>query len=148
MRTLVFTLALVATTVHAGGVPSGWKTYRSEQFGWELSYPHAMELKAYLGGASADLRDAITGRVLAELELWPSDVCPRERPGTTAEGIGTERVAAVTQADGDDGASSWSTRSVSIRAWRSERIHPTSRPSEASSRRLRRSRCPIRRSSA
>ena len=106
MRTLAITLTLLATAVQAGGVPGGWKTYRSEQFGWELAYPPAMELKTYFGGASADLRDAISGSVLAELELWPSDLCPRERPGTTAEAIGTERVAAVTQADGDDGSSS------------------------------------------
>ena len=116
-------LALLATAVHAGGVPAGWKTYRSEQFGWELAYPPAMELKTYLGGASADLRDAITGSVLAELELWPSDLCPRERPGTTAEAIGTERVAAVTQADGDDGSSSCGSP-ITVRRWVSDRGVP------------------------
>jgi hypothetical protein len=106
MRTLTFTVAVLATAVHAGAVPGDWKTYRSEQFGWELAYPPAMELKTYVGGASADLRDAITGSVLAELEVWPSDLCPRERPGTTAEAIGTQRAAEVTQADGADGSSS------------------------------------------
>ena len=116
-------LALLATAVHAGCVPAGWKTYRSEQFGWELAYPPAMELKTYLGGASADLRDAITGSVLAELELWPSDLCPRERPGTTAEAIGTERVAAVTQADGDDGSSSCGSP-ITVRRWVSNRGVP------------------------
>lgn len=106
MRTVLVTLALLATALHAGSVPGDWKTYRSEQFGWELSYPPDMELRVYLGGESGELRDAKTGAPLAELELWPPDSCPRERPGTTAEAIGTERVATVTRADGDDGSSS------------------------------------------
>ncbi|MCI0635442.1 MAG: integrin alpha, partial [Actinobacteria bacterium] len=105
-RALAVSFVLVATALHAGSGPEAWKTYRSESFGWELSYPPEMELKAYFGGQSAELRDAGTGTALAELEIWPPDLCPRERPGTTAEAIGTERVAMVTQADGDDGSSS------------------------------------------
>jgi hypothetical protein len=100
------TVVLLAMVIPTGGVPRGRKTYRSEQFGWEISYPPEMELKAYLGGASAEPRHAMTGAAVAEIELWPSHLCPRERPGTTAEAIGTERVATVTQADGDDGSSS------------------------------------------
>jgi hypothetical protein len=106
MRIQLVTVALLATAAHAGSVPAGWKTYRSEQFGWELSYPPSMELKAYLGGVSADLRDATTGAALAVLEVWPPDLCPRDRPGTTAEALGTERLATLTQADGADGSSS------------------------------------------
>jgi hypothetical protein len=105
-RTLVVALVLVATAVRAGSTPDGWNTYRSEQFGWELSYPPDIQLKAYFGGQSATLLDAANGSALAELELWPSDLCPRERPGATAEAVGLERVAMVTQADGDDGSSS------------------------------------------
>jgi hypothetical protein len=47
-----------------------------------------MELKVYFGGQSAELRDATSGAALAELELWPPDLCPRDRLGTTAEAIG------------------------------------------------------------
>jgi hypothetical protein len=106
MRTIVAVLVLVAASVRAGRTPAGWKAHRSEQFGWELSYPPEMELKVYFGGQSGELRDATNGTALAELELWPPDLCPRERPGTTAEAIGLVRVATVTQADGDDGSSS------------------------------------------
>jgi len=108
-RTLVVGFALVATTVHAGSTSDGWATYRSAQFGWELSYPPQMELQTYFGGSSAELRNAATGAALAELELWPSGLCPRERVGTTAEVLGLQRVEAVTQADGDDGSSSCGT---------------------------------------
>ncbi|MGH7895774.1 MAG: hypothetical protein ACREQL_13965 [Candidatus Binatia bacterium] len=123
MRTLVVTLVLVVTAAHAGSAPEGWTTYRSEQFGWELSYPPEIELKAYFGGQSAELRDWTTGAALAELELWPSDLCPRERPGTTAEAIGMERVAMVTQADGDDGSSSCGTP-MTVRRFASDRNVP------------------------
>src|SRR5262249_23601426 len=75
-RPLAIPLAPLPATVHAGTVPRGWTTYRSEQFGWELSYPPDMELKTYLGGASGELRDAKSGTVLAELEVWPADLCP------------------------------------------------------------------------
>jgi hypothetical protein len=120
IRTLVVALAVVATAVHAGSTPEGWKTYRSEQFGWELSYPSDMELEVYFGGQSAELRDATNGAALAEFELWPPDSCPRERPGTTAEAIGMERVAMVTQADGDDGSSSCGTP-ITVRRFPSDR---------------------------
>lgn len=106
LRAATVFVLLTAAVLHAGEVPDAWKTYRSESFGWELSHPPEMELKAYFGGASAQLRDARSGAVVAELEIWPADQCPRERPGTTAEALGTERVATVTQADGADGSSS------------------------------------------
>jgi hypothetical protein len=123
IRVLVLSLALVATAVQAGSARAGWKTYRSEQFGWELSYPTDVELKAYFGGQSAELRDATSGAALAELEVWPPDLCPRERPGTTAEAIGRERVATVTQADGDDGSSSCGTP-MTVRRFSSDRDVP------------------------
>jgi hypothetical protein len=104
-RIVLVTLVLVVTAGHAMGATDGWKTFRSEQFGWEISYPPDMVLTAHFGGQSGDLRDAASGATLAELEVWPSDLCPRERPGATAEGIGMERVSLVTQADGDDGSS-------------------------------------------
>lgn len=122
-RTLVVSLVLVTTTVHAGSTRHGWKIYRSEQFGWELSCPRQMELKTYFGGQSAELRDATTGAALAELELWPPGLCPRERVGTTAEAIGMERVAAVTQTDGDDGSSSCGTPTT-VRRFTSDRQVP------------------------
>src|SRR5689334_12906700 len=106
MRALVVVLVLIAASVRAGNTPAGWKVYRSEQLGWQLSYPPEMELKVYLGGQSGELRDATNGAAIAALEVWPPDLCPRESPGTTAEAIGMERVATVTQADGDDGSSS------------------------------------------
>jgi hypothetical protein len=122
-RTLVVTFVLVATAAFAGGAPEGWNTYRSEEFGWELSYPPDMGLKVYFGGRSAELRDVPNGAALAEIELWPADLCPRERPGTTAEAIGMERVATVTQADGDDGSSSCGTP-MTARRFASDRNVP------------------------
>src|SRR5262249_39086704 len=106
MRKLLVSLLLVAAAVRAGDTPEGWKRYRSEHFGWVLSLPPEMELTVYFGGQSGELRDASNGTALADLELWPPDLCPRERPGTTAEALGMARVATVTQADGDDGSSS------------------------------------------
>lgn len=123
LRTLVVSFVLVTTTVHAGSTPDGWKIYRSDQFGWELSCPPQMELRTYFGGQSAELRDATTGAALAEIELWPSGLCPRERVGTTAEAIGMERVAMVTQADGDDGSSSCGTP-MTVRRFTSDRQVP------------------------
>jgi len=113
LRTIAAVVALAATA-HA----SGWTTYRSERFGYELSYPPGLELRVFLDGASGELRDAATDATVLTLELWPVDVCPRERPGTTAKGLGIERAIAVTQADGD-GSSSWCGRPVTERTWQS-----------------------------
>jgi len=95
-------LVAVASAASAGDR----KTYRSEQFGYELSYPAELDLRVWFGGASGELRDPASGDAIATLDVWPADLCPRERPGTTAKGLGVERAVAVTQADGDDGSSS------------------------------------------
>ena len=55
LRTIAAVVALAATA-HA----SGWTTYRSERFGYELSYPPGLELRVFLDGASGELRDAAT----------------------------------------------------------------------------------------
>jgi hypothetical protein len=115
LRTIALVVALVATA-HA----SGWKTYRSERYGYELSYPPEFELRVFLDGASGEIRDAATDAIVLTLELWPADLCPRERPGTTAKVLGVERAIAVTQADGD-GSSSWCGRPVAVRTWQSRR---------------------------
>jgi len=116
----VLVATLSVSVANATAPPAGWKTYRSEQFGYELSYPPDMELRAYFGGSSGDLRDPATGEALVELEVWPGDLCPRERPGTTAKALGVERAAAITQADGD-GSSSSCGRPVTVREWDSSR---------------------------
>jgi hypothetical protein len=115
LRTIAIVVALAATAD-----ASGWTTYRSERFAYELSYPPGLELRVFFDGASGELRDATTGAPLLTLELWPPDLCPRERPGTTAKDLGVERAIAVTQADGD-GSSSWCGRPVAVRAWQSAR---------------------------
>ncbi|MHB8908520.1 MAG: hypothetical protein ACYDAA_06530 [Syntrophales bacterium] len=82
-----------------------WKTYRSEKFGFEIAYPAGMEFKAYVDGASASLKDAGTGRPLAEFEVWPSGECPRQPPDTNVRTLGIDRAKTVTQTDGPDGSS-------------------------------------------
>ncbi len=79
---------------------AGWKTYRSEKYGYELSFPPDMQFMAYFDGSSGDLKDARTGGVLASFEVWPPDQCPRQPEGTMAKEIGIERVKDITQADG------------------------------------------------
>jgi len=113
LRTIAVVVALVAT-----GHASGWTTYRSERFGYELSYPRGLELRVFFDGASGELRDAASGSTVLMLELWPGDLCPRERPNTTAKALGVERAIAITQADGD-GSSSWCGRPVAARTWQS-----------------------------
>lgn len=116
-------VVVVATVASAAGPPAGWRTYRSARFGYELSYPPDMELRAYIDGGSGELRDAATREPLVELELWPPDLCPREPGGTTAKGLGIERAITATQADGDDG-SSWCGRPLGVREWVSPRGVP------------------------
>ena len=86
--------------------PSSWTTYRSEKFGYRLSYPPELTLHAYFDGVSADLRDTRTGTTVAELEVWPPDECPKQRGRVTPRALAVERATAVTQADGADGSSS------------------------------------------
>ena len=81
------------------------ETYRSEKFGYELSYPAELEYKAYFEGSSGDLRDRNSGSVLVYFEVWPPDECPRDTPDTNARSIGIERAKAITQADGPGGSS-------------------------------------------
>jgi len=82
-----------------------WKTYRSDKFGYEISFPAGMELRTYFDGASSTLKDAKTGGTLVEFEVWPPGECPRQPAGTNARALGIDRAKAVTQADGPDGSS-------------------------------------------
>ena len=109
MRGVVLGVLLGAATASATGFPPTWRTYRSDRFGWALAYPPAVELRAYSGGQSGELRDRASGALLAALEVWPSDTCPAEHDGETAETLGIARVMSVTQADGADGSSSCAT---------------------------------------
>ncbi len=89
----------------AESADAGWKTYRSERFGFEISYPPGMEYRAFVDGASAQLENAATGRVLVQFDVWPPDECPRQPADSVAKQVGIDRAKALTQADGPDGSS-------------------------------------------
>ena len=95
-------------------VDAAWRTYRSEKFGYEISYPPSMDLKAWAEGSGGDLMDASTGNTLVEFEVWPSDDCPRQPAGVSAKEIGVARARDVTQADGAN-SSSWCGDPVTVR---------------------------------
>jgi len=89
-------------TLNAGeNSGAGPKTYRSEKFGYELSYPPEIELTSYFDGSGGDLKDARTGGLLAHFDVWPPDECLREPEDLTAKEIGIRRAQDITQADGD-----------------------------------------------
>jgi hypothetical protein len=100
------------------GRAADWKVYRNETFGYAIAYPPTLALEAWIDGASGQLKDARTGAALVELELWPSDECPRQKPGTTARALGVERAKDVTPADGA-GSSSWCGEPVTVHETRS-----------------------------
>jgi len=107
-------LAVLTSPVAAETPAAGWTTYRSDQFGYEFSYPPEVQLKVYFEGSSAEIRDAGTGHPLAELEVWPPGECPRQPKGVSARALGIEHVTSVTQADGADG-SSWCGEPLTVR---------------------------------
>ena len=92
----------------------GWKNYRNAKFGYELFYPAEMEYVSYIEGGSGDLKDARTGSVLAEFEVWPPDMCPSQAADTQAKEIGIRRAKDATQADGH-GSSSYCGEPMTVR---------------------------------
>jgi hypothetical protein len=100
------TMVLAGVSGAAEKTEDSWKTYRNERFGYELSYPADMEYRAYVDGASGELRTAGTGHRLVDFEVWPPGECPRQPTDAIASEVGIERAKTMTQADGPDGSSS------------------------------------------
>jgi hypothetical protein len=119
-RFLLLALGILIAAGVAGASRNGqevWKTYRSEKFGYELSYPPEMNYKPYFDGSSGDLVKADTGETLAYFEVWPPSEClvsKKDRTGAVAKEVGIQRAKDVTQADGH-GSSSHCGDPVTIR---------------------------------
>jgi len=111
---------LAGVAVAAEKANDGWRTYRSEKFGYEFSYPADMTYKAYVDGASGDLKDARTGHSLVDFEVWPPDECPRQPADANARAAGIERAITMTQADGPD-SSSYCGDPVTVREYAARR---------------------------
>jgi hypothetical protein len=98
----------VGTVIAAEDNPDSWKTYRSEKFGYELSYPAGMEFVADFDGGSGKLTDADNDGFQVWFEVWPPSECSvslEERTKTTAREVGIQRAKVLTQADGPVGSS-------------------------------------------
>ena len=96
------------TVAAAQEKPDDWKTYRSEKFGYELSYPAGMEFVTDFDGESGKLVDADKDGFQVWFEVWPPSKCSvplEERTKTTAREVGIQRAKVLTQADGPVGSS-------------------------------------------
>jgi hypothetical protein len=113
---LVWLMAILPIQIgNAGEKPQrDWKTYRSEKFGYELSYPPEMAFIPYFDGSSGDLKTISTGKAVANFEVWPPDECLLQPEGMDAKEIGVKRAKDITQADGH-GSSSYCGDPLTIR---------------------------------